>query len=68
MTAAQFQELEAAAQADEVVCWRFEALLRAGYDAGNALIVAGHPKIDLHEAARLVERGCPPELAVRIVL
>jgi hypothetical protein len=67
MATTQFEELETI-QADAVVCWRFEELMRAGYDAGTALIVAGHHEVDLHEAIRLVERGCPPALAVEIVL
>ncbi len=67
MTAAQLDELESI-NTDVVLCWRFEALLRAGYDAGSALIVAGHGEVDLHEAVALLERGCPPELALRIVL
>jgi len=61
-------ELETIDGADDVVRWRFEELLRAGYDAGCALILAGHAEVDLHAAVRLVERGCPPELALRIVL
>lgn len=67
MSAAQLDELENP-NTDAVLCWRFEALLRAGYDAGTALILAGHPEVDLHDAVRLVERGCPPDLAFRIVL
>ena len=67
MSTAQYQDLDVD-RSDSVVRWRFEALLRAGYDAGNALIVAGHPEVDLHEAISLVERGCPPPLAVQIVL
>jgi len=45
-----------------------EELVRAGYDAGNALILAGHAEVDLHAARRLLERGCPPETALRIIL
>jgi hypothetical protein len=67
MRAAPFQELETI-DADEVVCWRFEALLQAGYDAGSALLLAGRADVDLHQAARLVERGCPPALALQILL
>jgi hypothetical protein len=67
MRAAQFEELETP-QADAVVRWRFEELLRAGYDAGSALLLAGHLEVDLHQAARLVDRGCPPSLALQIVL
>ena len=67
MTAAQFEELEIP-EAEAVLRWRFERLVRAGYDAGSALIVASHLEVDLHEAAVLLERGCPPELALQIVL
>jgi hypothetical protein len=67
MTAAQFEQLEAP-EAEAVLRWRFEALLRAGYDAGNAMILASHVEVDLHDATRLLERGCPPETAMKIVL
>ena len=40
----------------------------AGYDAGNAMILASHVEVDLHDATRLLERGCPPETAMKIVL
>jgi hypothetical protein len=69
MRAASFEQLEQPhAEADPVVRWRFEVLLQAGYDAGSALILAGHVEVDLHEATRLVARGCPPDLALRIAL
>jgi hypothetical protein len=29
--------------------------------------VAADPELDLHALLELVDRGCPPELAVRIV-
>jgi hypothetical protein len=67
MTAAQFEQLEAP-EVEAVLRWRFEALVRAGYDAGNAMILASHVEVDLHDATRLVERGCPPETAMKIVL
>jgi hypothetical protein len=67
MTAAQFEQLEAP-EVEAVLRWRFEALLRAGYDAGNAMILASHVEVDLHDATRLLERGCPPETAMKIVL
>lgn len=67
MTAAQFEQLEAP-EVEAVLRWRFEALIRAGYDAGNAMILASHVEVDLHDATRLLERGCPPETAMKIVL
>jgi hypothetical protein len=67
VTAAQFEELETPI-VEAVLRWRFEALVEAGYDAGNALILASHVEVDLHQAADLVARGCPPETAIRICL
>ena len=47
--------------------WRAEELERAGYDHGDAVELASRPDVDLHAAIALVERGCPPELAVLIL-
>ncbi len=67
MTAAQFEALETPV-VEVVLRWRFEALVQAGYDAGNALILASHVEVDLHQATDLLDRGCPPETALRICL
>jgi hypothetical protein len=67
MTVAQFEEL-ADTQAEEVIRWRFDGLVRAGYDASDALVLATHLDVDLHVAADLVQGGCPYETAVRILL
>jgi len=67
MTTAQLEETESP-EVEAVLRWRFEELVRAGYDAGSALIIAGHGEVDLHAARRLLERGCPPETAIRIIL
>jgi hypothetical protein len=48
--------------------WRAEALERAGYDPTTAAMLAMRHEVDLHEAEALLERGCPPELALRILL
>ena len=48
--------------------WRLEELLRAGYALPDALEIAVHTEVDLHEATSLVERGCPSSTAVRIVI
>ena len=47
--------------------WRIDQLLRAGYPAASALILAIDPDVDLEEARRLAQRGCPPALALRIL-
>ncbi len=67
MTAAQFEELETP-EVEAVLRWRFEELVRAGYDPGSALILASHVEVDLHAATGLLARGCSPEMALQIVL
>jgi hypothetical protein len=47
--------------------WRQERLLRAGFDADLAASIASDCAIDLHAMIELVERGCLPGLAVRIL-
>lgn len=52
----------------QVYCWRLRALQRAGYDNVAALRIAEDLRINLHFAVDLVEHGCPPELAARILI
>ena len=52
---------------DEVSRWRREQLLAAGFDPQLATAIAGSPAYDLHALIELVEQGCPPRLAVRIL-
>jgi hypothetical protein len=47
--------------------WRRVQLLRAGFDPAQAAEIAVEEAIDLHALIELVERGCPPELAARIL-
>jgi hypothetical protein len=47
--------------------WRQVQLLRAGFDSAQAAEIAAERAIDLHALIELVERGCPPELAARIL-
>lgn len=54
--------------AEEVLSWRFERLLEAGYDAPTASALAKRVEIDLHLAVRLVSNGCPPATAVSILV
>ncbi len=55
-------------EGDKVERWRAEALERAGYDSTTAALLAIRTDVDLHRATHLIERGCPPELALRILL
>jgi hypothetical protein len=67
MTAAQFEDLRID-EAAEVLAWRFDSLCRSGYDLDAAAVLAANVEVDLHEAVDIVMRGCPPELAARILL
>jgi hypothetical protein len=51
----------------DVQTWRRCRLLEAGFPAAVADAVASDGRFDLHALLQLVDRGCPPELAVRIV-
>lgn len=53
---------------DPVRKWRFDELLRAGYPRREATLLSGVREVDLHEAVRLLEDGCPVETALRILL
>jgi hypothetical protein len=55
-------------EAEKVERWRAEALEKVGYDLESAVKLASRPDVDLHQAVELVESGCPPELALRILL
>ena len=46
--------------------WRVSQLMRLGLP--GTLAEAYADRIDWHQVARLVQRGCPPLLALRIVL
>ena len=52
---------------DRVERWRTAELMRVGFPGDDAVALAARFDIDLHEAIGLVERGCPPELAIRIL-
>jgi hypothetical protein len=47
--------------------WRAERLLRAGVDQDLAASIAADCALDLHAMIELIERGCPPRLAARIL-
>jgi hypothetical protein len=53
---------------ERVTRWRAGELMRAGYDPQAAVELAEQPEIDLHLALELVERGCLPQVAARILL
>jgi hypothetical protein len=51
----------------EVLRWRAARLRDAGMRRARADEVAGDRRYDLHELLDLTDRGCPAELALRIL-
>ena len=47
--------------------WRREQLVVSGFSLPLAARLANDGRYDLHALIELTERGCEPELAVRIV-
>ena len=52
---------------ERVERWRTSELMRVGFPGDDAVALAARFEVDLHEAIELVQRGCPPTLAVRIL-
>jgi hypothetical protein len=52
---------------EDLVAWRRGRLRAAGFAANLADAVARECGMDLHALLGLVDRGCPPHLAVRIL-
>jgi hypothetical protein len=55
------------AESAAVVMWRQRTLVAAGFDAPSAARLAGDRRFDLHALLELVDAGCPPRLAARIL-
>ena len=53
--------------ATESVAWRHARLRKAGFDIKLAERLSRECAVDLHALIELVERGCPPQLAARIL-
>jgi hypothetical protein len=51
----------------QVISWRREVLVRAGYTTVDATALAFDGTVDLHAAVDLLRRGCPSETALRIL-
>ena len=66
MTAAEAIRVET--EAERIERWRSDELERAGYDPRAAARLAARLDIDLHLATSLLQQGCPPDVALRILL
>ena len=58
-------EIQESDEDAQVYAWRVERLSYLGLS--NLVASAVAPLVDWHEIARLVERGCSPELALEII-
>jgi hypothetical protein len=58
---------ERLAPADAILAWRLVRLCAAGLDSKLARTVATDGGYDLHALLELVDRGCPADLAARIL-
>jgi hypothetical protein len=52
---------------DDLIRWRRGRLRRAGFEPALAELMACDCAMDLHALLGLVDRGCPPHLAARIL-
>jgi hypothetical protein len=50
-----------------IVVWRRGRLLEAGFVPVLAAELAEDSRVDLHAVFDLIDRGCPPDLAARIL-
>ena len=53
---------------ERVERWRTDELIRAGYDPHQAAELASHHDVDIRRAASMLQHGCPPDLALQILL
>ncbi len=67
MTAAELHLAEDT-ELERIERWRAGELVRAGYDGEAAELIAARHDVDLHRAIGLLERGCPPDVALKILL
>ena len=49
------------------VAWRARCLIAAGFGDAQARELAADHGVDIHRILELVDRGCPPALAARIL-
>ena len=58
---------EAELEETRVARWRFDQFRALGFDVADAVLLTAS-RVDLHAARTLASRGCPPALALRILL
>jgi hypothetical protein len=58
---------EAEVEETRVARWRFDQFRALGFEVADAFLLTAS-RVDLHAARTLADRGCPPALALRILL
>ena len=53
---------------ERVERWRADELIRGGYDPAAAAQLAARLDVDIRQAISMLENGCPPQLALQILL
>lgn len=56
-----------ASRAADIAQWRRDRLAAAGFAPELADELARNHQVDLHALLQLIDRGCPPRLAARIL-
>jgi hypothetical protein len=51
----------------DVVQWRMDQLVHTGFALPLAVVLAKDARYELHALTELVEQGCQPDLAARIL-
>ncbi len=62
------QDITEQSELERIERWRADELIRGGYDPGKAMELAIRHDVDLHQAIELLQTGCPPDLALQILL
>jgi hypothetical protein len=61
-------ELRNEAPGHDVAAWRCDHLVEAGFPVALAVRLGSDPRYDVHALIELTERGCPAEVAARILM
>jgi hypothetical protein len=61
------RDIDVSRELEPVVAWRVDRLRDAGFPAPLADTVARDSRYDMHALLELTDRGCPAELAARIL-
>jgi hypothetical protein len=61
------RQMKVPEDAESLTAWRIDRLREAGFPARLADSVARDARYDLHQLLGLIDRGCPAELAARIL-